>query len=123
MDQTNSLNIEASAGFTFAEIANLAVALGIIFAAGLSVFYIFYGGISFILSGGQEDKIKQAVHTIRYAIIGLIVVIFSVAIVAILGAIFNFSFVEYLSWDRITEMINRIIERLSDDNGSGSLGA
>jgi hypothetical protein len=35
--------------------------------------FIIIGGISFILSAGNEEKIKKAVHTIRFAIIGLIV--------------------------------------------------
>lgn len=102
--------------FSFAELANLAVAIAIIFAAGLSVFYIFVGGISFILSGGEEDKIKKAVHTIRYAIIGLIVTIFAVTIIALLGSIFNFDLVSYLSWSKITEMMKIIIERLSESS-------
>lgn len=110
-------------GFSFVEIANLAVAFAIIFAAGMSVFYIFVGGISFILSGGQEDKVKQAVHTIRYAIIGLIVTIFAVTIIAILGSIFNFDLVSYIHWDKITEMMKAIIDRLTENStpSGGSL--
>ena len=65
---------------TGVDVANLGVAIAILFAGTLSVVYIFIGGISFILSGGQEDKIKQSVHTIRYAIIGLIVNVASVFI-------------------------------------------
>jgi len=112
-----------SSGFSFVEIANLAVAIAIIFAAGMSVFYIFVGGISFILSGGQEDKIKQAVHTIRYAIIGLIITILAVTIIAILGSIFDFDLVSYISWAKITEMMERIMDRLSTTNApnGGSL--
>lgn len=101
---------------SFVQITNLAVAIAIIFAAGLSVFYIFVGGISFILSGGQEDKIKQAVHTIRYAIIGLIVTIFAVTMIAIIGSIFNFNLVSYLSWDKITEMMRMVIGRLTESD-------
>lgn len=109
--------------YSFVDIANLFVALAIIFAAGMSVFYIFVGGISFILSGGQEDKVKQAVHTIRYAIIGLIVTIFAVTIIAILGSIFNFDLVSYISWSRITEMMRAILDRLTQSNSptGGSL--
>lgn len=69
----------------------------IIVAAALCLAFIIVGGISFILSGGQEDKIKQAVNTIRYAIIGLIVVILSVALVNLVTFIFKipFKFVDY----------------------------
>ena len=119
----SSVMVSGQSGFSFVEIANLAVAIAIIFAAGMSVFYIFAGGISFILSGGQEDKIKQAVHTIRYAIIGLIVTILAVTIIAILGSIFDFDLVSYISWAKITTMMERVMDKLSTTNApnGGSL--
>lgn len=109
-------------GYNLVDIANLAIALGILVAGGLSIFYIFVGGVSFILSGGQEDKIKQAVHTIRYAIIGLVVTIFSVTVIAIVGSIFGFDLTSYIRWDRMTEMISTIIMRITSDStvGGGS---
>ena len=49
------------------------IALSLIVASILCLVFIIVGGISFILSAGNEEKIKKAVHTIRFAIIGLIV--------------------------------------------------
>lgn len=49
------------------------IALSLIVASMLCLVFIIIGGISFILSAGNEEKIKKAVHTIRFAIIGLIV--------------------------------------------------
>lgn len=73
------------------------IAWAIIIAAILCIVFIFVGGVSFILSGGQEEKIKQAVGTIRYAIIGLVVVILSITFVNLLTFIFKvpFKFVDY----------------------------
>lgn len=115
--ETN-IDITQSGAYSFVDIANFGVALAIMAAAALSVIYIFIGGISFILSGGQEDKIKEAVHTIRYAIIGLVVTIFAVTIIAIVGAIFNFDLLSYISWSKITEMIKVIISRVTNAGGS-----
>ena len=70
--------LEAAQNYNIVELINKGLAYAIIIAGFLSVVFIFIGGISFILSGGQEDKIKQAVSTIRYSIIGLIVTILSV---------------------------------------------
>lgn len=117
----NPGGIAVTQNFTVVDIANLAVALAIITAGSLSVFYIFVGGISFILSGGQEDKIKQSVNTIRYAIIGLVVTIFSVTIIKILGLIFDFDLLSFISWDRITELMNNIIDKIiRGGSGTGS---
>jgi hypothetical protein len=112
--------------FDIVDIINLGIALAIIVAGTLSVFYIFYGGISFILSGGQEDKIKMAVHTIRYAIIGLIVTIFSVTIIKILGLVFGFNLLALVSWDRIVDLMSQVIDKIAaggvqDMPGGGSL--
>jgi len=105
--------------FNIVDLLNLGVAIAIILAGGLSVFYIFVGGISFILSGGQEDKIRQAIHTIRYAIIGLIVTILSVTIIKIVGFIFGFDLLSVISWDRITFLMSELIDRIVG-SGSGS---
>jgi hypothetical protein len=107
--------------FNIVDLLNLGVAIAIILAGGLSVFYIFVGGISFILSGGQEDKIRQAIHTIRYAIIGLIVTILSVTIIKIVGFIFGFDLLSVISWDRITFLMSQLIDRIVGGSAGGGL--
>lgn len=109
--------------FDIVDLVNLAVAIAIILAGTLSVFYIFIGGISFILSGGQEDKIKQAVHTIRYAIIGLIVTILSVTIIKIVGYVFGFDLLSMISWDRISFLMSQLIDRIVTGSTSSSMGS
>ena len=107
--------------FNIVDLLNLGVAIAIIVAGTLSVFYIFFGGISFILSGGQEDKIKQAVHTIRYAIIGLIVTILSVTIIKILGLVFGFDLLSLITWDRITTLMNDLIDKIATGSSSTNM--
>lgn len=105
--------------FNIVDLLNLGVAIAIILAGGLSVFYIFVGGISFILSGGQEDKIRQAIHTIRYAIIGLIITILSVTIIKIVGFIFGFDLLAVISWERITFLMSQLIDRIVGGGAGG----
>jgi len=106
--------------YSFMEIANLAVAVAILFAGGLSVFYVFVGGISFILSGGQEDKIKTAVHTIRYAIIGLVVTFLAVIMITVVGRILDLDLISYLRWEKITALISKIMGSLSSSKKTTS---
>lgn len=106
--------------FNIVDLLNLGVAIAIILAGGLSVFYIFVGGISFILSGGQEEKIRQAIHTIRYAIIGLIVTFMSVTIIKIVGYVFGFELLSVISWDRITILMSQLVDRIVGAGGGGS---
>lgn len=102
------------------EVINRAIAYAIIIAGFLSVIFIFFGGISFILSGGQEDKIKQAVSTIRYAIIGLIVTMLSVAIVAIVGRAMGLNVIQYINLGEIFDLIANITSG-TDGGGGGDL--
>ena len=98
---------------SIAEMANFAVALALVISTILSIAYIAKGGFSFIMSGGDEEKVKGAVHTIRYAIVGLVVIFMSVLIIKIVGAIFGFNFLSYLSFDKIKEMVMMIIDRIN----------
>jgi len=46
-------------------------------ATTLAILMIVVGGIQYMISGGNEDKIKAARKTIQWALIGLIVVLMS----------------------------------------------
>lgn len=100
--------IESAQQYDIVEIINKGLAYAIIIAGFLSVIFIFIGGISFIFSGGKEDKIKQAVGTIRYAIIGLIITILSVVIVATVGHVIGLDIIKYINFSEIVEDINSI---------------
>ena len=61
----------------FTNITNtLLLAVGII-----SVIMLVFGGIRYIISGGDQKKITDAKNTILYAIIGLVIAILAYAIV------------------------------------------
>ena len=54
----------------------------ILFIVGiLSVIMLIYGGLRYVISGGDSKKVTDAKNTIMYAIIGLIIAILSFAIV------------------------------------------
>ncbi|HAU39599.1 MAG: hypothetical protein UV80_C0007G0057 [Candidatus Peregrinibacteria bacterium GW2011_GWF2_43_17] len=104
----NSSIVDAAEQYDVLEVINRGIAYAIIVAGFLSVVFIFFGGISFILSGGQDDKIKQAVSTIRYAIIGLIVTILSVFIVATVGKAMGLDIVRYINFGEILDLITSL---------------
>ena len=108
--------IENAQKYEIVEIINKGLAYAIIVAGLLSVVFIFIGGISFILSGGEEGKIKQAVSTIRYAIIGLIITILSVVIVGTVGRALGLDIIRYINFSEIVQNI----QGLSTSGGCGS---
>lgn len=116
---SSSTLISDTQNVDLAELINKGIAYAIIVAGFLSVVFIFIGGISFILSGGQEEKIKQAVSTIRYAIIGLIITILAVIIVNAVGKVIGISTTDYISFSEIVRLIQDISHSVSGGGGGG----
>lgn len=116
----NNTIIESASNYDIPDIINKGLAYAILFAGMASVVFIIIGGFSFIFSGGSEDKIKQAVGTIRSAIIGLIITIFSVVIVQALGQFIGLNVVKYLDFNEIFRNVQSIGENFRGSSGSGS---
>lgn len=108
--------IDAAENYQVLEIINRGLAYAIIIAGFLSVVFIFVGGISFILSGGQEEKIKSAVSTIRYAIIGLIVTILATVIIGTVGKAMGLDIIKYINFGDIVDTITSI----TSNSGGGA---
>jgi len=100
--------------YNVVDLVNKFVAYALILAALLSVVFIFIGGISFILSGGDEAKIKSAIASIRYSIIGLIVTILSFTVVGFIGQPFGFDLIKYISLTEILKTVNTITGQASE---------
>ncbi len=113
--------VEAAQNYEILEIINRGLAYAIIIAGFLSVVFIFVGGISFILSGGQEDKIKSAVSTIRYAIIGLIITILATVIIGTVGKAMGLDIIRYINFGDIIDTITQITAESDGGGGDRSL--
>lgn len=93
------------------EIVATIIAFSLILAAILSLIFIIIGGITFILSAGQEDKIKKAVHTIRYSIIGLIVCFVAFFLVSWISRLLDIPF--EIDFGTIIDLMNELFTSLS----------
>lgn len=69
-------------------IRNVIVAI-LIIAAVLSLFFLIYGGIRWILSGGDKTKVDEARKTIVAALIGLIITFLAYFILSIVLGLFG----------------------------------
>ena len=87
------------------------IALSLVAASFLSLVFIIVGGINFILSAGNEEKIKKAVHTIRYAIIGLFITFIAFFAVSWIAKLLDIPF--DLSFGQIISLMQDIFSSLS----------
>jgi hypothetical protein len=86
------------------------IAFGLVLASVLSLIYIIIGGITFILSAGNEEKIKKAVHTVRYSIIGLFVSFLAFFLVSWIAKLLDIPF--ELSFGTIIDLMNELFTSL-----------
>ena len=101
------------------DVIYLFAALAILGAGALSIIFVFFGGFSFILSGGDEQKVKQAIHTIRYAIIGLLVSLLSLVLVPLIGSLFGLNF-NFLDFTSLSHRINLLFSQFKSAEPTSS---
>jgi hypothetical protein len=93
-----------------------ALAWAFILAGVLCLVFIFIGGLSFIVSSGNDEKIKKAVATIRYAVVGLIIVIISMTAVSLISRFFSVQFT-FISFKDIVDTVKSITSEIGAERG------
>lgn len=86
------------------------IALALIVASFLCLAFVIVGGISFILSAGNEEKIKKAVNTIRYSIIGLVITFIAFFAVSWISKLLDIPF--ELNFSTIANLMQEIFSAL-----------
>jgi len=75
-------------------LGNIVIAAMVI--AGLMVFfYLIMGGIQYITSGGDKAQAEAARDRITYALIGLVIVVGSFAIIKLIEAFFGINIINF----------------------------
>jgi len=77
---------------TFEALISSAVNLVLIVASILFVFNFLIGGIKFMLSGGNKEKLDSAKRQLMNAILGIIIIFSSWAVLGFVGEFFGVDF-------------------------------
>ena len=72
---------DATAESKLSDILSFATDLILYASGGVAVFFLVVGGIRYITSLGNQERMDAAKKTIKYAVVGLLAVIFAYAIV------------------------------------------
>lgn len=72
---------------SFGELVIAVINILLIVVASISVLFIIIGGFRYVLAHGNEEQAEGAKKTIIHAIVGLVIVIMSFAIIQIIGNI------------------------------------
>lgn len=106
---TNSLFTET---ISFGDFVLIWIAWIVIFAGIFSIWYILWWGILLILSWGKQEKIKPAIDSIRYALVGLILIVISIFIFPKVAGLLWLDVTKYSSPDKIFSKIEEIGDKI-----------
>lgn len=92
-----STAIDPNQTYQINDIIRVGIALVVLVSGFLSVIFILWGGMMLILSGGKDEKVKPAINSIRYAVVGLIIIILSIFVAPKVGDLLGLNVSNYVS--------------------------
>jgi len=99
---------DISGNYTAWEMITTGVAIVVFVAVLCAVLFIVWGGVMLILSGWKDEKVKPAINSIRYSVIGLIVIVIALFVAP--------KIVEFMGLDGIQDYLapNRIFASMKN---------
>lgn len=113
VEMTNAAYVTSSSplfweSMEFGDFVLLVISLFVLVSGILSIVFILYWGLLLILSWWKEDKIKPAINTIRYAVLGIVITVISIFVFPILWKLLWLDVEKYAQPTRILEKIEQI---------------
>lgn len=104
------------------DIVRVGIALVVLVSGFMAVLFIIWGGVMLIVSGGKDEKVKPAVNSIRFAVIGVIVIILSLFLVPKLGDMLGMNVSKYVDPKQIFATIQNLSSKFFGTSDSIELG-
>jgi hypothetical protein len=92
VDFTSLCGLSLNGGFV-----SRLITLFLVIAALIALGFLIYGGIRWILSGGEKEKVEEARGTIIAALVGLVIVFAAYFIINIVFGLFNLGSISSLN--------------------------
>jgi len=119
IETANALNDWASifeTSMEFWDFILLFISLFVLASGIFSIAFILWWGLLLILSWGKDDKIKPAINTIRYAVIGIVITVLTIFIFPILWRLLWLDVEKYAEPKRIFQKIEQIWNKIFGTN-------
>ena len=112
---------DISGNYSTGNMITTGVAIVVLVAVICAVLFIVWGGVMLILSGWKDEKVKPAINSIRYAVIGLIVIVISLFVAPKIVEFMGLENMRQYLWpDVIFRQIRDIANGIFSWNGSSS---
>lgn len=104
--------LDPSQTYEIHDLIRMWIALIILISWVLSVFFIIWWWVMIILSGWKDDKVKPAINSIRYSIVWLILIVFTVFFAPRIWDLLWLNIWEYISADNIFQEIRNLWDKI-----------
>lgn len=104
--------LDPSVSYTSTDIIRIGIALVVLVAIVCAIVFIIWGWLMLILSGGKNDKVSSALWSIRYSIIGVIVIVLALFIIPPAGELLGLGNFEYISPKNIFDTLQVLMSRV-----------
>jgi Type IV secretion system pilin len=112
--------LDANASYTASDIIRVGVSLVVLVAGLCAILFIVWGGLMLILSGGKDEKVKPAINSIRYAVIGIIVIVIAIFVAPKVSEMLGLGTHDYLSPKSIFDTIQQLMGKIFGGGSGGS---
>ncbi len=104
--------LDSSSSYTASDIIRTWISLVVLVAGLAAILFIIWGGLMLILSGWKDEKVKPAINSIRYAVIGIVVIVISIFVAPKAAEMLGLGNHDYLSPNSIFETIKVLTNRI-----------
>lgn len=109
--------------YELSDIVRIAIALVVLVSGFMAVVFILWGGVKLILSGGKDEKVKPAVNSIRFAVLGIIVIIVALFVTPKVGDMLGLNVSQYVDPQEIFQTIQGLSGKFFGTTSGVDLGS
>lgn len=109
--------------YELSDVVRIAIALVVLVSGFMAVVFILWGGVKLILSGGKDDKVKPAVNSIRFAVLGIIVIIIALFVTPKVGDMLGLNISQYVDPKEIFQTIQSLSGKFFGSTSGVELGS
>lgn len=114
---------DPNSAYELEDIIRVGIALLVLVSGLLSVLFIIWGGVMLILSGGKDEKVKPAINSIRYAVLGIVLIIVAIFAAPKLGDLLGLNVSRYVSPSTIFSTIQDLSGKIFGKKDTFELGS
>lgn len=110
--------LDSSVSYSASDIIRIAVSLIVLVWGLCAIIFVIWWGLMLILSGGKDEKVKPAINSIRYAVIGIIVIVIAIFVAPKISEMLWLGQHDYLSPKSIFDTIKMLMGRIFGTSSS-----